>query len=248
MNKLNKIDEVMLASFVDDQLDTANREAIIKAMDEDKDLRDQIYNLRKTKDLMKLSFGAENLPETSPKTYTTTLHSQCVARIAAAFTALAIGLGAGFTGYQYCSQTGHTSHMSAQNLAALTQQQGERIILHISESDPVQFERTLTYTENFLNKHKNNNKVRIEVVANAGGIDLLRQDYPMSNKVKSMMDEYDNITFIACTNAINRLRAQGFEPTMIQDIDTEKAVLTHIIERLRTGWTYVKADSETLKI
>ena len=86
MNKLNKIDEVMLASFVDDQLDTANREAIIKAMDEDKDLRDQIYNLRKTKDLMKLSFGAENLPETSPKTYTTTLHSQCVARIAAAFT------------------------------------------------------------------------------------------------------------------------------------------------------------------
>lgn len=248
MKDSNKIDEVMLAAFVDDQLDIDNREAIIRAMDEDESLREKVYDLRKTKDLMKLSFGGENPPEASPKIYTNTFHSQCVARIAAVFTALAIGLSAGFTGYQYCSQTGHASHMSAQNLAALTQQQGERIILHISESDPVQFERTLAYTESFLNKHKNNNKVRIEVVANAGGIDLLRQDYPMSNKVKSMMDEYDNITFIACTNAINRLRAQGFKPTMIKDIDTEKTVLTHIIERLRTGWTYVKADSETLKI
>ena len=248
MKELNQIDEVMLAAFVDDQLDIDNCKAIIKAMDEDEDLRDQVYNLHKTKDLMKLSFGDENLPETSPKKYTNTLHSQCVARIATAFTALAIGLGAGFTGYQYCSQTGHVAHLSASGLAALTQRQGERIILHIDESDPVQFEQTLAYTEAFLNKHRENSKVRIEVVANAGGIDLLRQDYPLSNKVRSMMDEYNNITFIACTNAINRLRAQGFEPTMIKDVDTEKAVLTHIIDRLRTGWTYVKADSETLKI
>lgn len=248
MNNSNKIDEVMLAAFVDDQLDFENREAIIKAMDEDKDLRDQVYDLRKTKDLMKLSFGDEKPPETEPVEYTNTLHSQCVARIAAAFTALAIGLGAGVTGYQYCVTSGHASHTSAQNLAALTQHQGERIILHIDESDPVQFERTLAYTENFLEENKNNDKVRIEVVANAGGIDLLRQDYPLSNKVQSMMNEYDNITFIACTNAINRLRAQGFEPTMIKDVDTEKAVLTHIIERLNNGWTYVKADSETLRI
>jgi len=245
MRKPNKIDEIMLTAFVDGQLDADNREAIIKAMDEDKDLRDQVYNLRKTKDLIKLSFANENLPETGHDKYTHTLHSQCIARIAAVFTALAIGLGAGYTGYKYC---GHTGHMSSLSLAELTQQQGERIILHISESDPVQFERTLAYTEDFLVRHRNNSKVRIEVVANAGGIDLLRQDYPLSNKVISMMDEYDNITFIACTNAINRLRAQGFEPTMIKNVETEKAVLTHIIDRLRTGWTYVKADSETLKI
>ncbi|MFV2005668.1 MAG: hypothetical protein ACC650_10700 [Gammaproteobacteria bacterium] len=248
MRKPDKIDEIMLAAFVDGQLDADNREAIIKAMDEDKDLRDQVYNLRKIKDLIKLSFANANPSETRQNKYTHTLHSQCLKRMAAAFTALAIGLGAGFTGYKYCGNTGHMSHMSSQSLTELTQQQGERIILHISESDPVQFEKTLAYTEDFLARHRNNNKVRIEVVANAGGIDLLRKDYPLSNKVKNMMDEYDNITFIACTNAINRLRAQGFEPTMIKNVETEKAVLTHIIDRLRTGWTYIKVDSETLKI
>ncbi|MCK4841820.1 MAG: hypothetical protein KAT04_08045, partial [Methylococcales bacterium] len=54
------------------------------------------------------------------------------------------------------------------------------------------------------------------------------------------------ITFIACTNAINKLRAQGINPTMVKDVKTEVAALTHIIERLNSGWTYVKADSKML--
>lgn len=245
MRESNKIDGLMLDAFVDDQLDAINREAIIKAMDEDKDLRDQVYNLRKIKDLIKLSFGDANPPETSPGNFVHPLHSQCMTRIAAVFAALVIGLSAGFAGYNYCLRFGYAP---AQSLAALSQQQGERIILHISESDPMQFETTLAYTEKFLKEHRNNGKARIEVVANAGGIDLLRADYPLSDKVESMMDEYDNITFIACTNAINRLRRQGIDPTMIKYVDTEKAGLAHIIERLRTGWTYVKADSEMLKI
>jgi intracellular sulfur oxidation DsrE/DsrF family protein len=248
-NKIDKvnieINDVMLASFVDDQLDAINREAIIKAMDEDNALREKVYNLRKMKDLMKLSFGDAKPPETSRQSLIRPLRSQCMKRIAAVFAAMVIGLGAGFTGYKYCT---HDGYIPAHSLAELTQQQDERIILHISESDPVQFETTLAYTEKFLKKYRKNGKAQIEVVANAGGIDLLRADYPLSNKVQNMMDNYDNITFIACTNAINRLRAQGIDPSIVKDVDTDKAALTHIIERLNTGWTYIKADSDMLKI
>lgn len=245
MKEPNKIDEVMLAAFVDNQLDAVNCEAIIKAMDEDGNLRDQVYNLRKAKDLIKLSFGDVTPPETDLKNFVSPFRSQCAARIAAGFAALAIGVSAGFTGYNYCT---HDGFVPTKNLAELTQQQGERIILHIDESDPAQFEATLAYTEKFLDNHRNNGKARIEVVANAGGIDLLRANFPLSNKVMSMMDEYDNITFIACTNAINRLRSQGIDPAMIKSVATEKAALAHIIDRLQDGWTYIKADSEMLKI
>ena len=154
MSKSNKIDEIMLASFVDGQLDAENREAIINAMDKDEDLRERVYNLRRTKDLIKLSFGNEKPPGSIEHSYTPTLRSQCLKKVAAAFTALAVGLGAGFTGYQYCSHTGHI--MSSTDLAELTQLQGQRIILHISESDPVQFEKTLAYTENL---HEGNSTV-----------------------------------------------------------------------------------------
>ena len=244
MREQNKIDEVMLAAFVDDQLDVVNREAVIKAMDKDKDLRDQVYDLRKTKDLMKLGFGDANSP-THPDNFKHALPNQCMARIAAVFATLIIGAVAGFSGYKYCT---HVGYVPAHTLAELSQQQGERIIVHISESDPAQFETTLAYTEKFLNEHKNNGKARIEVVANAGGIDLLRAEYPLSGKVMSMMDKHDNLTFIACTNAINKLRAQGIDPSIIDNVGTDEPALIHIIDRLRTGWTYIKADSEALRI
>ena len=245
MRDSDKIDEVMLTAFVDDQLDAANCETIIKAMDVDEDLRDQVYRLRKTKDLMKLGYGDASYPDSKPKNFVHPFRSQCLTRFAAVFILFAIGLGTGVTGYKYFIQEGY---LPVHNLADLTQKQGERIILHISESDTGQFETTLAYIEKFLKQHKSNGKAQIEVVANAGGIDLLRADFPLSNKVADMMDEYDNITFIACTNAINTLRSQGYNPSMIKSVETEKAALAHIIDRLQDGWTYIKADSEAMKI
>lgn len=239
------IGDVMLSAFVDDQLDGANREAIIKAMDTDEDLRDRVYNLRKIKDLIKLSFGDATPPRVAPETFVNPFRKQCMARIAASFAAVAIAVSAGFAGYNYGT---HEGVSPKQSLAELTQIQGEKIILHISESDPIQFETTLTYTEKFLDKHRDSGKAQIEIVANAGGIDLLREGYPLSDKVASMMEKYDNLTFVACTNAINRLRAQGIEPSIIKTVETEKAALMHIIERVQNGWTYIKADSDMLKI
>ena len=245
MKETDKVDEVTLTAFVDNQLDAANREAVIKAMDEDESVRQHVYELRKAKDLIKLSFSEATPSKTCPKNFMRPLRNRCLARVAAAFIIFTVGLSAGVTGHNYYN---NENHLSVANLTSLTQQQDENIILHIDESDPHQFEITLAYTEQFLKKHKKNGKARIEVVANAGGIDLLREDFPLNKKVMGMMDDYDNITFIACTNAINKLRSQGINPAMIKDVQTDTAALTHIINRLSTGWTYIKADSEMLKI
>ena len=244
MSESNKIDEIMISAFVDNQIDAENREAIIQAMDKDEKLRDQVYQIRRAKDLMKLGFSNSKPSEFCDTKFTTTLNRQCMMRITAACSAVVIGLSSGFAGYHYGQDTDAASNVS---LANLTQEQNQKIILHIDESDPKQFEAVLSYTEEFLSNHKNSKKFQIEVVANAGGIDLLRDDFPVSKKVVSMMDEYDNVTFIACTNAISKLRAQGIDPTMVKDVKTETAALTHIIERLNMGWTYIKADSKTLK-
>jgi hypothetical protein len=46
-----------LGNFVDGQLDAAHNEKIIKAMEDDLEIRERVYQLRRTKDLMKLGFG-----------------------------------------------------------------------------------------------------------------------------------------------------------------------------------------------
>lgn len=240
MSESNKIDDVMISAFVDNQLDAENRAAIIKEMEEDEELRDQVYQIRRAKDLMKLAYSDSKPSEFRHEKFTKLFHRQCMMRIAAAFSVVVIGLSAGLVGYNYGQD------MTGSSLAELSQEESQRIILHIDASDPKQFESTLAYTEKFLNEHKSSGKAEIEIVANAGGIDLLRADFPMSEKVARIMDEHDNITFIACTNAINRLRAQGINPTMVKDVKTEIAALTHIIDRMNSGWTYIKADTKML--
>lgn len=240
MSNSNQIDEIMISAFVDNQVDVETRVAIVKAMDEDEELRDQVYQIRRAKDLIKLSYASSKPSEFRDKKFTKPFHRQCMMRIAAALSAVVIGLSSGLAGYNYGQ-----NKMTGTSLAELTQEENQRIILHIDASDPKQFKSTLAYTEIFLNQHKNNGKAQIEVVANAGGIDLLRADFPLSEKVANIMDEHDNITFIACTNAINKLRAQGINPSMVKNVETETAALTHIIKRLNSGWSYVKADSKT---
>ena len=247
MSESNKIDEIMISAFVDNQIDADNRAAIIKAMDNDDELREQVYQIRKAKDLMKIAYGDSKPSDNCGKTFPTQKFSspqnlQCMKRVAAAFSAIVIGLSSGYAGYNY----GNNAESNT-NLAELSQKNEQRIILHIDESDPILFESTLVYAEEFLLHNMNNKGVQIEVVANAGGIDLLREDFPLSKQVARMMDEHDNVTFIACTNAINRLRSQGMESATIKNVETETAALTHIIDRLNTGWTYLKADSKTLK-
>ena len=89
---------------------------------------------------------------------------------------------------------------------------------------------------------------QIEVVANASGINLLKVGHPLNDKVMSMMDEYDNLTFIACANAIKQLRAQGIHPAMLKKVGTEKTAFSHIVARLQNGWRYVKVDADMMKI
>jgi len=61
-------DDQALGSFVDGLLDAAHTEMIIKAMEDDPQIRDRVYQLRRAKDLMKLGFGdADTRPGNTAK-------------------------------------------------------------------------------------------------------------------------------------------------------------------------------------
>jgi len=57
------------------------------------------------------------------------------------------------------------------------------------------------------------------------------------------MRERNNVHFIACAYGIRLLHERGVEPNIIEGISTDKTAMDHIIDRLQSGWTYIKVDS-----
>ena len=242
MKDLEYLDDQLLGAFVDDEIDAGNREAVIKAMETSPGVRERVYRLRRAKDLMKLGFGDASAPSSDTGKTKGRNWKLFSTRMAASVAALAVGIGAGMLGQHYYS--GQEFSNSNQTVAAVAQQQTDNVILHIRESEPKQFAAALDYTEKFLQKHEAQGR-QIDVVAHAGGLDMMRDDVsPLKAQIIDMMSKHDNVHFIACANAIQLLRKKGVEPTIISGISTDSTAFDHVVGRLQSGdWKYIRVES-----
>ena len=240
MKKIDEIDDHMLGTFVDGQLDAATSQFILKAMENDATIRERVYQIRRAKDLMKLGFAGAR-PPTTPRSNTDFEKWKPGAYgLLASLLILITGIAVGILGYHSGKQLGYAS---VQVHPAAEQPLQERLILHISQSEPRQFAKVLAYTKDFLQQHQAQGD-QIAVIANAAGLDLLRQDVsPYQTHIDTLIREYKNVHFIACASAIRGLREQGIEPLFHKDVDTSTPAFDQILTRIQQGWTYIKAES-----
>lgn len=239
--QLNKnIDEQMLASFVDGELDAQGSEIVIRLMEQDSGIRDQVYQLRRTKDLMRISFGNASASTREIEHCRMAWWQRLPPRFAASFAAIIISFSAGMLSDDLLTRS--IQHQAAG--PARLMENRDKVILHISQADKTQYMKALNYVENFLRKHRADES-RIEVVAHANGIDLLRQDTsPYKNRIISLMEHYPNIHFLACANGLKVLRENGVAVKIIKGVVTDETVMDHIIARIHQGWSYIKVDSK----
>ena len=231
-------DDHALGAFVDGLLDDEHSEAIIRAMENDPEIREHVYQLRRAKDLMRLGFGDASTPSSGTTKVKSRDWKYFSPRIAASIAALAVAFGAGML-----TQHGGIHDLTSQSLASLSQQQGNNVILHISESDPQQFSTALAYAEKYLKEHQAQG-FQVDVVANAGGVDMMREDAsPLKQQMIEMLSKYDNVHFIACANAIRALHKKGIEPEFFSSVYTEEPAMDYIIGRVQAGWAYTRVDS-----
>ncbi len=121
-------------------------------------------------------------------------------------------------------------------------EQPGKYILHIGVHDDVKFKQTLDQAEAILSSyHKNNQNIELEILANAGGLDLFREDAsPYLQRVKNLAKNYPHIKFIACSNAIDRLRERGVEPKLINAVHQGTTAIDQVVKRVHEGWSYIK--------
>ncbi len=226
-------DDLTLTAYIDGELDDARQNAVLSAMEHDQALSARVCRLRLTKDWMRTGYGSA-VPPARELPRQRSLRRALRSGVAASIMALAIGIGGGLLGYVYSESNVTTLAESADP---------NRIVLHIDDSDPQHFGQLLDYTENFLREHHESG-VQVEVIANAGGLDLLRVNgSPYEQRVRMLTDKYSNVQFIACMNAIRNLEARGIDATLIDDVHTGETAVDHIVKRMQQGWTYRKVDS-----
>lgn len=248
MRNIENIDDDILSEFVDNRLDSASCAQILKIMESNASVRERVNEMRRAKELMKLAFADTTFVDTKtseastlaqPINKTRHWHIDSIGLVAASLLILITGVTIGGVGYHY---SGWNQVSSAAAVPPMSQ---ERVLLHISESDPAKFASVLSYVKDFLVLHEKSGR-QVAVVANAGGLDLMRKGVsPYEQEVREIINRYPNVHFIACANSIRTLQKKGINPEIIDNIDTSLPAMDQIIKHVREGWSYIKIKSPT---
>ncbi|MFW2373687.1 MAG: hypothetical protein ACN4GM_11250 [Gammaproteobacteria bacterium] len=236
------ISDEMINAFIDDELDQQDKLAIKIAMEDDAVLRSRIQNLCTLKKAVKHSY--QQLPVVDAgSTRNRTITAGRWMQSAAMVSFLTIGLIFGWlVRGEYDSGEQTMDIANSVQLDAEVSEQHSKVILHVSSSEPDKLSYTLQQVSSIIEKYTRHQMgYEIEVVAHASGIDLLREDVsPYKKEIMDVMERHRNVTFIACSNAIERLRLQGIAPKLITRTRTDMTAVDQIVKRLQQGWVYLK--------
>lgn len=223
----------ILHAYIDNDLDVTTRQQLLTAIHEDPELRQRVCDLQETKAWVSLAFANAEPPERDTPPRLPQRHAW-YGRAAAVMLAVLLGFLAGWV-----------SHFPANNgmssvLISNIEASNHRVLLHISDADGGKFQQVMNETE-YLLKHYQSKGIQVEVLANAGGLNLLRVDMsPYAQRIAQLINKYDNVRFIACANSIQRAQERGEKVILLDKINTQPTAIDHAIQRLKDGWTYIQ--------
>lgn len=118
-----------------------------------------------------------------------------------------------------------------------------RIVFHVSHSTRKSGGELLDDIEGLLQSAKETGKrVRVEVVAHAAGLDLLRERLStQKERITLMSEQYPDLTFVACLNTIERMRVEkGVIVSLIPEAKTTMSGVAYVVKRQKEGWLYIQ--------
>jgi len=117
-----------------------------------------------------------------------------------------------------------------------------KIVLHIKRSDAQAGETLFEQIDMLLSAAERRQiAVRIEVLANGDGLNLLRQDMsPYAQKIHAIQNQYDNVVFIACGDTIQRRKLSPTELKLFPEVMVVTSVNQQIDLRQTQGWNVIR--------
>ena len=238
-----KYSDEIINAYVDGELEGPEKEQFKQDIKDDAELADQVISLCELKKSLKSTYSQIPLPISGNEHNSS--YPVNLKQYAAAVIILCMGY---FLGFGVNSALEKNSYVAQDNivngvqLTPVSLQQPNKIILHVSSNNSQVLYKTLSEINKILENYDENKlPFELEVVANSGGINLFRKDVsPYKKRIKQIIQTYSNVSFIACTNAIDKMRLKGIEPDLISDTKTGVTAIEQIVKRLQDGWVYIK--------
>lgn len=219
-----------LSAFVDDELAGADVEDLYRDLQDDAALRSELAEIQGLKNLIRHAYE-----DVAPEPVAAPRRRPIAWRTTASAATLLLCVVAGWLAHSLLSP------MDAPALAAPTvAAAADRVVVHVDKSDARSWKTALDTVEQLLNADGGHN-TKVELLTNAGGIDLLRRGTsPYAARIESLAQRYPNLAFIACATGMQRLQEQGVDVQLLAPAQTAPSALEHVVERLTSGWSYRK--------
>ncbi len=236
------ISDEFLNAFVDDQLDAAEKSHAFDAIGQDEALKERVCEFRGLKEMVRHAYE-QPLVRSKSAGNGLRLRAPYLPALAACLL-LCIGGASGWFAHAWTGRGGEPEMIRMFQSVQRNDASGEpqKILVHVSSSNPVRLKTALDETENLLDSYRRSGrKLQVEIVANGGGVDLLRtKGSPYARRIGAMQEKYPNLDFMACGQAIKKLREKGVDVQLLPHIGVASSALEQITLRLKENWAYIK--------
>lgn len=229
-----KVSGEMQNAFIDGELGQAEWAQIAGQSQADARLRDELCELRAIKEFVQHAYPAA---QTAPR------RTHRFGRWAAVAALCVASATAGWMGRSAWAPPAIDLERELTAGATLREVSGDRILVHFSSSQREPVAAALEDVEHVLREAMRNGRdLRIEIVANSSGLDLFRAGVaPYPERLAALRAAYPNVTLVACSQTIDRLRERGIAVQLLPGVETASSALDQVVRRLQGGWAYVRA-------
>lgn len=241
MKKDQMVSDEFLHAFVDDQLDAPEKDRAFNAVEQDEALKARVCELRGLKEMMQHAYEQPPAPpcrEAMPQ------RRKYWQQGLAASLVLALGAMLGWVAHGYQGSGGDRVML---RMMQASQRNGvsaepQKIIVHVGTSNPVRLKTALDETESLLESSRRaQRELQVEIIANGGGVDLLRADVsPYARRISQMREQYPNLGLVVCGQTLGKLKEKGIEVKLLPHTGVATSAVDQITRRLHQGWDYIK--------
>ncbi|MCA1804561.1 MAG: hypothetical protein LC646_04265 [Xanthomonadaceae bacterium] len=249
MKHEDTISEEQLNAFIDGELDSEDRARILEAIQGDAVLKASACEMRTIQELVRHAYGSPDIQETRRCAPTMSGWGKGLAASLLLTSGALLGwFGHGQTAESRLQAMYWNEQNSFQNASigqAAEKPGSKKVLVHLNTSDLNKVKEALDTAEELLRTYAQTNQpAEMEIVANAGGLDLLRVGHsPYAERVRDLQNQYLNLHFLACQTAMDRIKhEQGIDISneLLPGVGITPSALDQILDRLREGWVYIK--------
>lgn len=235
MSREQKFSDEFLNAFVDGELAPEDQSSVYLEIRRDESLNRRVCELRNLRELVRFAYADPPRPVRAPhrRAHASVRVGLALAASLAVIAGVLIGWGL------------HRAPDAAlPGGAAVSNEVPVKVLIHLSNGRPAYIQQTLDEIEGLLQFYRRQHQpARVEVVVNGEGLNMLRADTsPFPERIARMQKEYDNLTFAACLNTIERLkREQGITARLLPGVVVIDSGVAQIMRRQHQGWAYIRA-------